>query len=357
MANATSMAELMAKSSPSIKSFKKGEIVDGTITKLTSGEILVDIGAKTEAVVLEKDKGILHTLLNSLKEGDKVKVSVLNPESDQGNPVVSLRRFIDERLWGDLEKLKNDEVVLDITINDITKGGFLVTTSDGLSGFLPNSQAILNDAPASFVGKKMKAVVLEINRALHKIIFSQKAATTDEDFSKAVSAIKTGEIVEAVVANTTTFGVFVSIKNPSSASAPGLEGFIHLSELSWDRIESAENFYKSGEKIEVKVIGIDKEGKRINLSVKRLTEDPFEESVKTFTIDKKVKATVSKISSLGISLDLGGDVEGLIKKEKVPPSSSYKTGDEIEATVSEVDTKRHRVILVPVLKEKPIGYR
>lgn len=349
MANATSMAELMAKSSSSIKSFKKGESVDGILTKLTSNEILVDIGAKTEAVVLEKDKAILNTLLTSLKEGDKVKVNVLNPESDQGNPVVSLRRFIDERLWGNLEKLKNDAVVFDVTITDLTKGGFLVTTTTGLSGFLPNSQTVLNDAPSSFLGKKIKAVVLEINRQLHKIIFSQKAATTDEDFTKAASDIKIGETIEVAVTSTTTFGVFVSVKN--------LEGFIHLSELSWGRTESAEGYYKVGEKVKAKVIGIDKEGKRINLSIKRLTEDPFEETVKAFTVDKKVKAKITKINSLGITLDLGDEVEGLIKKDKVPPSSTYKTGDEIEATISEVDVKRHRVILVPVLKEKPMGYR
>lgn len=349
MANATSMAELMAKSAPSIKSFKKGEQVDGTITKLTSNEILVDIGAKTEAVVLEKDKVILHTLLNSLKVGDTVKVSILNPESDQGNPVVSLRRFIDERLWGDLEKLKNDEVIMDITITDLTKGGFLVSTSDGLSGFLPNSQAILNDTPSSFLGKKMKAVVLEINRPLHKIIFSQKAATSDDDFSKAVSEIKIGEEVEAVVSNATTFGIFVSVK--------GAEGFIHLSELSWDRLESAENFYKTGDKIKAKVIGIDKDGKRVNLSVKRLTQDPFEEASREFSIDKKVNAKIIKINSLGLTLDLGENIEGLIKKEKIPPSTKYATGDEVEAVVAEVDVKRHRVVLVPVLKEKPIGYR
>lgn len=349
MTKATSMAELMAKSAPSIKSFKKSEIVEGTVTKLTSGEILIDIGAKTEAVVLEKDKRILHTLLNSIKVGDKVKVSILNPESDQGHPVVSLRRFIDERIWGDLEKLKNDEKVMEITINELTKGGFLVSTSDGLSGFLPNSQTILNDTPASFVGKKMNVVVLEINRQLHKIIFSQKAATTNDDFSKAVSQIKIGESVEAAVSNTTTFGVFVSVQN--------LEGFIHFSELSWDRLESAENFYKTGEKITAKVIGIDKEGKRVNLSVKRLSEDPFEEASKKFSVDKKVSATVTKTSSLGVILDLGEGIEGLIKKEKVPPSTKYATGDTIEAVVSEVDVKRHRVVLVPVLKEKPIGYR
>lgn len=343
------MAELMAKSAPSIKSFKKGEVVEGTVTKLTSQEILVDIGAKTEAVVLEKDKSLLQTLLNSIKVGDSVKVSILNPESDQGNPVVSLRRFIDERLWGELEKLKNDEVVSEITVTDLTKGGFLVTTEDGLAGFLPNSQAILNDTPASFIGKKMKAVVLEINRPLHKIIFSQKAATTDDDFTKAVSQIKIGETVDCVVSNTTTFGIFVSVQNA--------EGFIHLSELSWDKLDSSENFYKPGEKIKAKVIGIDKEGKRVNLSVKRLTEDPFEEASKQFSVDKKLKAKVTKLSSLGVSLELGENIEGLIKKEKVPPSTKYSVGDEIEATVSEVDVKRHKVILVPVLKEKPIGYR
>ncbi|MBI2594448.1 30S ribosomal protein S1 [Candidatus Curtissbacteria bacterium] len=215
MANATSMAELMAKTPTSIRSFKKGEVVEGTITKLTTGEILVEIGAKTEAVVLEKDKNILHSLLTSLKVGDRVNVSILNPESDQGNPVVSLRRFIDEKHWGALEKLKDEQTVLEITITDLTKGGFLVTTSEGLSGFLPNSQTILSQSPQAFLGKKIKAVVLEINRTFHKIIFSQKAAMGDEDFAGATSAIKTGEIVDAVVSSTTPFGIFVSI-NPSA---------------------------------------------------------------------------------------------------------------------------------------------
>src|SRR3989344_4163814 len=128
MVKATSMAELMAKKQPSIKSFKKGEIVEGTITKLTSSEILIDIGAKTEAVVLEKDKNILHSVLSMFKVGDKVNVQILNPESDEGNPVVSLRRFVGERHWGELEKLKNEDKTVDVTITDLTKGGFLVTT-------------------------------------------------------------------------------------------------------------------------------------------------------------------------------------------------------------------------------------
>lgn len=355
MGNATSMAELMAKHHSTLKSFKKGENIEGVITKLTPGEILIDIGAKTEAVVLEKDRALLRTLLSTLEVGNKVKAYVLNPESDQGNPVVSLRGFMDEKHWGVLEAYQKDKKELEVNVNELTKGGFLVTTLDGFAGFLPNSQAILNDNPASFVGKKIKVQVLEINRSLHKVIFSQKAAFGEEDFSKIASQIKAGEIVDAVVSNTTAFGIFVSVKNAGDKIA--LEGFIHLSELSWDKVESAESYYKTGEKIKAYVLGIDKEAKRINLSVKRLTKDPFEDAVSVFTIDKKVKAKISKINSLGITLELDGGIEGLIKKEKVPPTSKYATGDEIEATVSEVDNKRHRVILTPVLKEKPIGYR
>ena len=357
MPKATSMAELMAKKQPSIKSFKKGEVVTGTVTKLTSSEILIDIGAKTEAIVLEKDKYLLRSLLSALKVGDSVNVSVLNPESDQGNPVVSLRRFMDEKLWGALEKLRDEAVALDVTITDVTKGGFLVTTADGISGFLPNSQTILSANPQSFVGKKIKAQVLELNRSLHKIIFSQKAAVGEEDFTKSTSQVRTGEVVDAVVSSTTPFGVFLSVHGLPADGGTGLEGFIHLSEISWDKLETAQDYFKVGEKIQAQVLGVDKDAKRVNLSIKRMTKDPFEETAKQFSLDKKISGTIKQISSMGILVDLGDGIEGLIKKEKVPPSVSYTTGDQIEAIVLESDTKRHRIILTPVLKEKPIGYR
>lgn len=354
MPNASSMAELMAKKQGSLKSYRKGEQVTGIIKKLTSGEILVDIGAKTEAVVLEKDKTILHSLLKSLKVGDSVKVSVLNPESDQGNPVVSLRRFIDEQLWAKLDKLIIDETPIEVNVTDLTKGGFLVTTDDGVSGFLPNSQMSLSDSPQSFIGKKIKAQVLEINRSLHKIIFSQKATLGDEYFSNLSSQIKIGEVTAAKVSSTTPFGVFVSVGLKDGSA---MEGFIHLSELAWDKTDTAENYYKGGEIIKAQILGIDKEAKRVNLSVKRLTKDPFEELASSYSVDKKTKGTIIRINSLGITVELEEGLEGLIKKDKVPPGSSYKTGDVIESTVSEIDAKRHRIVLVPVLKEKPIGYR
>ena len=354
MAKATSMAELMAKATPSIRSFKKGEVVKGTITKLTPHEILVDIGAKTEATVLEKEKANMNSLLATLKVGDSVNVSVLNPESDQGNPVVSLRRFMDERQWGALDEIRDKETPLDVTVNEITKGGFLVQSDAGYSGFLPNSQAILNDNPQSFLGKKIKAVILELNRPLHKIIFSQKAALTDEEFSKLTKGVSAGTKIDTVVTSTTPFGIFVSIQ---SSDGNALEGFIHLSELSWERVESTEGMFKVGDKISAQIIGVDKDAKRVNLSIKRMSEDPFGNISKEFPVDKKVKGTISKIASLGVTVNLGEGAEGLIKKEKIPPSANYTVGQELEVTVSEIDERRHRIILSPVLKEKPIGYR
>lgn len=352
MGNATSMAELLAKSKSNLKSYKKGENVTGKITKLSSSEILVDIGAKTEAQVLEKDRNLLKSILENLKVGDSVNAYVLNPESDQGNPVVSLRRFMEEKLWVKLDKLVSEKKVMKVTISEQTKGGFLVTAEDGLSGFLPNSQTMISDNASSLVGQKVEAVVLEINKELHKIIFSQKGAMNDEDYSKLTSTIKVGDQVDAVINNATGFGIFVSIQNANQ----NIEGFIHLSELSWERIETAEGIYKNGEKIKAQIIGIDIEAKRVNLSVKRLTKDPFEEYSKNFSVDKKVKGVVKTINSQGLIIDLG-EIEGLVKKEKLPPSVKYNSGDSIDLTVTEIDLKRHKIVLTPVLKEKPIGYR
>ena len=162
------MAELMATHKTSFVNVSKGQVISGLVTKLTSGEILVDIGAKTEAVVMEKDKRILRSLLSSLKIGDKVTVSVLNPESDFGNPVVSLRRFNDDRVWIKLEELRQSKEQVVVTVGELTRGGFLVSTKDGMSGFMPNSQTTFLQNPQELVGKEIKATVIELNRPLRR---------------------------------------------------------------------------------------------------------------------------------------------------------------------------------------------
>lgn len=347
------MADLMKSVKTTFVSPKKGETLEGTITKLTSLEILVDIGAKTESVVLEKDKRILRNLLSALKVGDKVTVSVLNPESDLGNSVVSLRRFIGDRVWKKLEEIQNKKELVEVMVKEITKGGFIIAMQDETSGFLPNSQSQFLETGQNPIGKTLKVSVLELNRAMHKIIFSQKKSVTKEDFAKVIAHLKPEQKIDSIVNNITPFGIFTTIQDEENS----VEGFIHLSEISWDKLSEVPQAYKAGEKIQTAVIGIDKKSQRVNLSIKRLTADPFQKELEKFVVDKKVTAKISKILTSGVLLDLGEGLEGMIKKEKIPPTVTYKEGMEITATVSSVDKERHRIILVPVLKEKPIGYR
>ena len=346
------MADLMSSHKSSFVSLTRGQSVKGVITKLTSSEILVDIGAKTEAVVLEKDKNILHSLMSALKVGDNVEVGVLSPESEFGYPVVSLRHFIDNKIWKTIDETAAKKEIMDVNVDEYTKGGFVVSTETGISGFLPNSHMVLADSSASMVGKKIKATILEVDHEQKKVIFSQKTTLTRKDFEDALANIKTGDIVEGVLINSAPFGLFISLQ---SATQTPLEGFIHQSEVSWESTDTGK--FKPGDKIKAKVLGQDFENKRINLSIKRLSADPFEKVMSEFTPDKKVTAVILKVASSGITLDLGNGIEGIIKKEKIAPNSSFEKGQKISATVVDVDSNRHRVTLVPVLLEKPMGYR
>lgn len=358
---ASTMAQLLEAHKSPFVTLRKAETIIGRITKLTPSEILVDINAKTEAVVLEKDKRFLRNILSTLKVGDEVSVYVLSPESDRGNPVVSLRKFMDDLSWKRLADFKENKKELEVLVTDVTRGGFLITTNDGLSGFLPNSQVLPSLNPQEIVGKKIKAFILELNRKDHKIIFSQKTLLGVEDFEKAIKnlKIKIEQKISAVIENVTPFAIFVTIQNSDGES---LEGIIHISEISWEKVENIADLFSVGQVLEALVIGIDKESRRIELSLKRLTKDPFEEIAKGFTIDQKVSGRIFRVLPSGVILKLnspsgGGEIEGFIRREKIPPTVSYKTGEEINVTISQIDPKRHRIVVAPVLTVKPIGYR
>ena len=351
------MADLMKKVEAAKTPFvspHKGDMLTGTITKLTSGEILIDINAKTEAVVLEKERPIMNKILSSFKVGDKIQVQVLNPESDFGYPVVSLRRSVGDITWDRLAKLQKSQEPVEVMLDMATKGGFLATSSDGISGFLPNSHTSSLENPQGLIGKKIKVVVLELNRELNKIIFSQKQVMGPSDFQKLIKNLKIGQKIDAVISNVAPFGVFLSIPVDDSKLA---EGFVHISEISWENVENIADLFKIGDKVTGVVIGFDKESRRVNLSVKRLSADPFEKKLDEFTVDKKLKVKIVKIISSGVLLDLGDNITGFIKKEKIPVATVYKEGQEVEVTVSSVDKKRHRVEVTPVLLRKSIGYR
>lgn len=347
------MAALLAKSKAKFKILHKGEVVKGTITKLTPQEILVDIAAKTEALVLEKDRRILRNLMATLKVGDVVEVSVLTPESDMGYPVVSLRKFSDDRNWELLYELMSKRESVDVAVTEATRGGLLVESSFGVSGFLPNSQTSLVVTDKETIGRKIKVYISELNRSQRKVIFSEKRAINDEDFKQMTKSLTVGNVADVTITSITNFGLFAAIPNKQET----IEGLIHISEIAWEKVSNLEEMYKAGDTVKAEIIGIDSDSKRIELSVKRLTKDPFEDAVKDLAIDQKVNGEVTLVTDMGINIKLPNGVEGIVRKEKIPPTKTYEVGEELSLIVSQIDKNRRKVYLVPVLLEKPIGYR
>lgn len=350
---ASSMAELMARqSSKPIVAIKKGDTIKGKLSFVGKREMLVDIQAKGQAIVLERDPHMLHNIKAFLHEGQEVEVTVLSPESDLGQPVVSLRRFVHDLVWKRLEELKKSQEKVDVTINEVTKGGFVVSTKDGLNGFLPNSHTNTTQGSLS-VGKTISVSIADLNREDNKIIFSQKTTMSLEDFNDLIKEFKSGTKVKGEISSATNFGYFVLLHKGNKT----IDGLIHISEVAWERSDDALSLYKAGDEVDAVVIGSDRDARRIDLSLKRLTADPFEKMKEQYPLEKQVSGTVTKTEDGNIFLVLDGGVEGLIKKEKVPPTTTYSVDQTVTATVTSHDQRRRRIELTPVLKEKPLMYR
>jgi len=346
-----SMAQLMSSFSSKMVFLKKGETVEGTVKKLTPQEITLDIGAKSEALVLEFDKSNVNNLLKLLKVGDKVKATVLSPESEEGFPVVSLRRTLDDLIFSGLQKIFEKEDSLDVYISEATRGGFFAETNEMVRGFLPNSQVL---SEYNLVGKTIKVKIIEFDKAKKRVIFSEKATSYLMNPLEIEKAVKKNSVIEAAINNVTNHGLYVSI---STENGQLVEGFIHISEVSYQRVENLQNMFNKGEKIKVLVIDIDHENRRVNLSIKRLEKDKFEDVKTSYKKDQKVKGVISSIKTKGITVKLSENVLGFIPEGKIPPQVTYKEGEEIEALIEDFDSRRRLVVLTPVLKAKPMMYR
>lgn len=359
MAGATSMAELMAKHKDAFHILKKGEKVTATVSRVTSQEMFVKINEKTDALVLEKDRNLFKQLTHLVTVGDKVEATVLSPENEMGMPVVSLRHFMEEKTWGELERLQKSQEKLDVTVRESTKGGFLVDSENGISGFLPNSHVTVNEDPQALVGKTLKASIVDLDKEQNKIIFSQKGIISQDEFKKLTAHLKAGSKVKGIISGITSFGLFVSLEKLGEDGY--IDGLVHISEVSWEKVEDLSALFSVGQEVEAVVVGVDADAKRIDLSIKRLSKDPFEEIVASFPVDKKVSGTVKAIDENGVTVDLGEvdgqAVEGFIKREKISPNTKYEVGQKVNVTVSQIDARKRKILLTPVLLEKPLMYR
>lgn len=354
----SAMAQLLAKHQNKFVTLKKGESVKAKLTKLTPNEIIVDAGAKTEATVLERDKRIVQTIMKQFKVGDTVEVNVLNPESENGHPVVSLRRYLGNIAWEKLEELQKKSEQLEIVIKESSKAGYVVDTAFGISGFLPQSHVSYSQESLT-PGQTVKARVLELNRGDNKVIFSQKQLLSEEEFAALSKQFKVGEKVKVTVATVTPFGLYVTLPKIKNAKADTeLEGFIHISEASWEKVTDLNEMFTSGQELEAVLTRFDNETRRVSLSLKRLTADPFETLIEKYPADTKVKGTVKAVQDGDIIFSFGSErAEGVLRKDKIAPGTSYSEGQEVNLTISDYDKRKHKIFVSPVLLEKPMGYR
>jgi len=346
------MAELMAAGSSKFTTLKKGDIVDGTVKKLTPKEILLDIGAKSDALVIEYDRANLNNLLAMLKVGDRVKASVISAESEEGFPVLSLRRMLDEMVYGKLGAQQKSQEKVKITVMDgNSRGGYFAETRDGVKGFLPLSQVM---PEADIIGKTFDAIIIESDRAKKRVIFSQKATVYVIDPKEIEKSVKKGESVEGVVESVTGHGIYITLTVAGSAK---IEGFVHVSEISYQRVEDVSTLYTKGDKVTAQVLEIDSENRRVNLSVKRLQKDSFEEAKTKYPLEQEMSGTITDIKSRGVTLKLDEALSGFIPAAKIPTETAYKVGDLITVQVTGYDEKRRLILLAPVMKTKFVGYR
>jgi ribosomal protein S1 len=240
---------------------------------------------------------------------------------------------------------------------------------DGLGGFVPKSQlgSEIQKDLQNLVGKRFEAVVIEVVRGDNKVILSEKEVSEAEELAKvrtAIEKVKEGRVFDGEVTNVFDFGCFVKIgitedteKNKKVHKSQGVEveGLVHVSEISWDKIRKPEDIVKVGDKVKVKVIG--KTKGKLSLSIKQAQKDPWEEIEKKYKKDSKLKGKVAKTTEFGVFISLEPGVEGLLHMTKIPHGKTYSRGDEVNVTIEEVDKENHKISLGLVLTEKPVGYK
>ena len=345
------MAELMSRQTSQFQPLKRGDNVTGTVKKLTPKEIFLDIGYKSDALVIEYDKQNMENLQAILKLGDTVTASVISPESEEGFPVLSLRRMLEERVYGALEGAFKADTTLMAYVLEVTRGGYFIETKEGIKGFLPNSQLMEGRLQQ---GDTVEVKVIELDREKKRVIVSQKATHYLMNITEIEKNIKRDTAIPAVVTLVTPYGIYLEI---SPKDGILIEGFIHISEVSHQRVEGLEGKFKIGEKLTTQVIGVDVENKRVNLSLKRLEKDNFEDVKKKYKKEDTITATVTDVKSRGITLMVEAGVNAFIPSNKIPADTEYKKDQKVEVEVTDFDDKKRLLLVSPVLKTKVIGYR
>jgi len=341
------MDELLAGSD--VKQLESGEVVEGTIASVRKHQVWIDLGPRGVGVVMRREVGHGQTL----EEGQTVTVSVIDPEMEEGYALLSMRRAAKDRGWDEVQRIFEASEIVEVTPYDANRGGLLVEL-EGIRGFLPVSQLAAGHYPRvsgadkdeilqklnQLTGKPIRVRVLDVSRKDNKLIFSEKEAVKD-DMAARFAELKVGDEVEGIVTGVIDFGAFVNVD--------GIEGLIHISEISWERVENPRDYVKVGETVKAKIIAIDKD--RLSLSLKQMSEDPWLKEVKAFNKGDIVEGKITRITPFGAFVQLSASVEALVHvsemgdDDNIDPEKIFQLNEKKEFKVLDIDTDARKISL------------
>ena len=319
------MSEFLLDKKTFPKTYKRGQIVKGIVVSSNKGEIVVDVESRAEGVVSGREMKMDGEKVE-VKDGEEILVYVLKGENSLGQVELSIRRTGTARKWFELNTALLKDYVVKVQVIEANNGGVIVNIGGGLRGFVPTSQlnsariyplggyASKQDADkelqaklAEMIGKDLEVKVIEIEREKNRVIFSEKFVTAKADVEKRMETlkkVKRGDRLEGNITGIAPFGLFIN--------AQGLEGLVHLSEISWDKVTNPADFYHIGDKIDVEIINIEDSGKRVAYSIKRLQSDPWDAIVQKYKIRQRVQGEITKIVDYGAFVRVEEGLNGLI---------------------------------------------
>lgn len=353
--NSQSMEALLENDAFSVELPQAGEIREGTIASISQGQILVSIGAKSEGVISGRELEVIDDEeRDAFEVGQEIPVFVVSPEDANGNVVLSYKRAQEQMAWTSVEEQMEDDAIIESKVIGYNKGGLIVGVH-GLRGFVPASQIsalrrsqAAGDTPeqrwARMIGEPISVRIIEVDKSRRRLICSERAAGSESRQSikeRVIEELEEGNVYTGRVTSLADFGAFVNIN--------GADGLVHLSELSWDRIQHPNEILEVGQEVKVKVINIDRDKKRIGLSLRALSDDPWRSRIDKFSVGQLVEGVITRLTKFGAFARLEGDIEGLIHISEISetriehPKEVLKEGEAVALRIIRIDPEQHRI--------------
>jgi small subunit ribosomal protein S1 len=340
--------DFLAAIEGTIKEFNDGDIVEGVIVRVDRDEVLLDIGYKTEGVIPSRELSIKHDVDPNevVTVGDAIEALVLQKEDKEGRLILSKKRAQYERAWGTIERIKEEDGIVTGTVIEVVKGGLILDI--GLRGFLPASLVEMRRVRdlQPYVGKELEAKIIELDKNRNNVVLSRRAwleQTQSEVRQNFLTQLLKGQVRKGVVSSIVNFGAFVDLG--------GVDGLVHVSELSWKHIDHPSEVVEVGQEVTVEVLDVDMDRERVSLSLKATQEDPWQAFARTHTIGQVVPGRVTKLVPFGSFVRVAEGIEGLVHISELAerhveiPEQVVNVGDEIYVKVIDIDLERRRISL------------